>query len=63
MKFIEVHMPESDFDLLSNSMDVSSWFVMGVYDKEISEQIKFHYQQMKILKQNDRKRSPDRDHN
>lgn len=52
MKYVEVHMPQSDYEMLCNSMDTSSWLVMGVFDKDISEQIKCLFQQIKILKLN-----------
>jgi len=53
MKYIEVHMPEDDYQLLWNSMDTSSWYVFGVYDKEVTEQIKALFKQIQILKSNE----------
>ena len=53
MKYIEVHMPKSDYEMLWASMDTSSWYVFGVYDKEVTEQIKALFKQIQILKSNE----------
>ena len=56
MKFIEVHMPLDDYYMLKDSLDnTEKWQVFGVYDEEITAQIRYLYQQIKILKSNEKK--------
>ena len=56
MKFIEVHMPLDDYYMLKDSMDnTEKWQVFGVYDEEITAQIRYLYKQIKILKSNEKK--------
>ena len=56
MKFIEVHMPLDDYYMLKDSLDnTEKWQVFGVYDEEITAQIRYLYKQIKILKSNEKK--------
>ena len=58
MKFIEVHMPLDMYYELMHSLnigDTCKWQVFGVYDEEITAQIRYLYQQIKILKSNEKK--------
>ena len=54
MKYIEVHMPLEDFQLLFDSGDTSQWEVFGVYDYEITKEMSYLYKQIKILKSNEK---------
>ena len=55
MKFIEVHMPLDDYYMLKDSLDnTEKWQVFGVYDEEITAQIRYLYKQIKILKSNEK---------
>ena len=58
MQFIEVHMPLDVYYRLMRSLDsvdTYNWQVFGVYDEEITAQIRYLYQQIKILKSNEKK--------
>ena len=54
-------MPWDDYLELINSLnnrdliDTGKWQVFGVYDEEITAQIRYLYQQIKILKSNEKK--------
>ena len=49
-------MPLDDYYMLKDSLDnTEQWQVFGVYDEEITAQIRYLYQQIKILKSNEKK--------
>ena len=49
-------MPLDDYYMLKDSLDnTEQWQVFGVYDEEITAQIRYLYKQIKILKSNEKK--------
>ena len=48
-------MPLDDYYMLKDSLDnTEKWQVFGVYDEEITAQIRYLYKQIKILKSNEK---------
>ena len=52
-------MPLDDYMWLKNNLDyldnTDKWQVFGVYDEEITEQIRYLYKQIQMLKSNEKK--------